>query len=135
MYISNNRLKIYVYLGLLWFEHNYSSTQKRRLTNLALTREIEDLYVFTSFHSDAKQKKQVPLFSQRKKGNNHTSYFLVLRYPYFVLRRVSNRLSFVNNQVPVFIYLIPPPPPPQSKAALENKPLIRPCLRDGKQIS
>ena len=27
-------------VGLLWFEHNLSSTQMRRLTNLALTRKI-----------------------------------------------------------------------------------------------
>ena len=38
LYCVQLKSYIYIYIGSLWFEHNYSSTQMRRLTNLALTR-------------------------------------------------------------------------------------------------
>ena len=36
-------------LGSLWFEHNNSSTQMRRLTNLALTRILIIKYIYDDF--------------------------------------------------------------------------------------
>ena len=45
--ITINNLR-YTTLGLLWFEHNYSLTQIRRLTNLALTR-ILSYYFFREY--------------------------------------------------------------------------------------
>jgi hypothetical protein len=41
-------LTLYILLfGLLWFEHNNSSTQMRRLTNLALTRLVREYPIRT----------------------------------------------------------------------------------------
>ena len=68
-YNTNIDLKYYVF-GLLWFEHNFSSTQMRRLTNPALTRKyytenirFERMWLFKSNEFQAHRLKPLSQFS------------------------------------------------------------------------
>src|ERR1700743_3029851 len=62
-------------IGLLWFEHNYSSTQMRRLTNLALTRFIL-------------------LFSQRISDSNGCGLLNQISFKLIALNHSANSLFF-----------------------------------------
>ena len=66
-------------IGLLWFEHNYSSTQMRRLTNLALTRFIL-------------------LFSQRISDSNGCGLLNQISFKLIALNHSANSLFFLIPQ-------------------------------------
>ena len=90
--IFNLYLKISLILGLLWFEHNFSSTQIRRLTNLALTRTykknreypIRTDVVFTPNKFQAYRHKPLSQFS-------YTIYYLVKK------KRVDSSMTWTSN--------------------------------------